>query len=221
MNTASEGGLPNGVQKMSCTHLKILTAAPEENVAFDLALYHCWRGVSNNVGVTHWGGAQCYSSLQQLSDCGAVISPPSKSAVVGTKSFEEHAGDREKCMLSLPCQSCPSLRRPFGQTRIHSARDAVSPLLQKPVDPPNCGYLGCHLLVPRGLRQKGSEEPDRLELHSLYGVAKHREMVKGNDLSTVNLPIVPKSIRILEKLIQRQLSMRPYGQVHLHHTIGR
>jgi len=44
------------VQKMSYTHLKIRTAAPEENLAFDLALYHCLRGASNNVGVTLWGG---------------------------------------------------------------------------------------------------------------------------------------------------------------------
>lgn len=165
--------------------------------------------------------AQCYSLLQQLADCGDAISPPSTSTVVGTKSFGEHAGDRKKRMFFLPSQSFPSLRRPSGQTRIHSANDAVSPLLHKLVNPPNCSYLGCHTLVPRGLRRKGSEEPARVEILPLYGVAKHRERVNDNDSSAINLPIVPQSIKLPARLNQRHLSMRPCGPVCLHHTIGR
>jgi len=33
--------------------------------------------------------AECYILLQQLPDFGAAISPPSTSAVVSTKTFEE------------------------------------------------------------------------------------------------------------------------------------
>jgi len=106
-------------------------------------------------------------------------------------------------MFFLTRQLFPSPRRPLRQSCIHSANDAVSPFLYKLFNPPNCGYLGCHTLVPCGHRQKGLEEPARVELLPLYGVAEHQVRVNDNDPSAFNLPFVPQSIKLPARLNRR------------------